>query len=97
MPRYSAFFSVKLLKIMPPYFRIAYFRIALPTCLLALTASGCSPPESIRRYEVLKPALTDRMLAAIVPHGDRAWFFKVSGKDVALEPLTEAFVEMVRS
>ena len=92
MPRYSASFSVTL-----PRIPCWYFWIALPACSLILTGSGCSPPESIRRYEVVKPAPADRMLAAIVPHGDQAWFFKVTGKDVALEPHAEAFVEMVRS
>jgi hypothetical protein len=37
------------------------------------------------------------MLAAIVPHGNRAWFFKVSGNEVALAAQSKAFVEMVRS
>ncbi len=65
-------------------------------CGLALIA-GCSSSETIRRYEVAKPALEDRMLAAIVPHGEQAWFFKVTGKDQGLAPHAEDFIAMVRS
>lgn len=71
--------------------------LSLSLIWLLVSLAGCSPPDSIRRYEVAKTAPSDRMLAAIVPHGDQAWFFKVSGKDAALEPHSKAFVEMVRS
>jgi hypothetical protein len=73
------------------------FWAASASCLLAITVSGCSPQESIRRYTVAKPALEDRMLAAIVPHEKRAWFFKLSGEEVAIGTHNKAFVEMVRS
>ena len=63
----------------------------LATCV---TAIGCRPSEQIEAYNVPKEAparaapaaavaatteATDRMLAAILPDGDRAWFFKVTG------------------
>src|SRR4051794_22788739 len=55
--------------------------------------SGCQEPEQIHSYTVPKetkvaaPATTverageptDRMLAAILPSGDQAWFFKTVG------------------
>jgi hypothetical protein len=56
---------------------------------------GCRPAEQIDTYNVPKQAAprvvaasasaeaTDRMLAAILPDGDKAWFFKIVG------PLTE--------
>jgi hypothetical protein len=52
-----------------------------------LLAVGCSSEnglpifqsDQIRRYQVARPQPPHRMLAAIVPQGDRAWFFKVTG------------------
>lgn len=56
---------------------------------------GCRPAEQIHTYNVPKQAApgvvvaapsakpTDRMLAAILPDGDKAWFFKI------VAPLTE--------
>lgn len=63
------------------------FLVISTMCGLVLAA--CRPTPSIRSYTVPKeqsgvaqaPALepTDRMLAAIVPVGDKAWFFKAAG------------------
>ncbi len=57
--------------------------------MCGLVLAACRPTPSIRSYTVPKeqsgvaqaPALepTDRMLAAIVPVGDKAWFFKAAG------------------
>ena len=80
-----------------PYIAARWFWVALPLCLLTIAAAGCSPPDEIRRYTIARPALKDRMLAAIVPRGNRVWFFKVSGNEVALAAQSKAFVEMVRS
>jgi hypothetical protein len=65
--------------------------------------AGCRPSEQIETYTVpvlrqpaSKPAAvdageaTDRMLAAILPNGDRAWFFKVVGPIAAVDPKAEA-------
>jgi len=63
--------------------------------VLCATAIGCRPAEQIHTYNVPKktaPSITavspsaeptDRMLVAILPAGDQAWFFKV------VAPLTE--------
>jgi hypothetical protein len=72
-------------------FRHSFFAIST---MCGLVLAACRPTASIRSYTVPKeqsgvtqpPVLepTDRMLAAIVPAGDKAWFFKVVG---ALKPL----------
>jgi len=67
--------------------------ILLLTCLLALV--GCSDGNQIRRYTVEKPVPTDRMLAAIIPHSELAWFFKLSGPNETLAGLTETFFEFI--
>ncbi len=42
-------------------------------------------------------AQTDRMLAAIVPHGDKAWFFKLSGLAEAVGKHSETFQTLIQS
>jgi hypothetical protein len=37
------------------------------------------------------------MLAAIIPHGDEAWFFKLTGPDTAAGSQAEAFEQLVKS
>jgi hypothetical protein len=39
----------------------------------------------------------DRTLAAIVPHGDQGWFFKLTGPKDAVAAQTEAFTALVKS
>jgi hypothetical protein len=76
-------------------------------------AVGCKPREAIRHYQVPKAAASEqssasakpaslqaaggRMLAAVVPHKDQAWFFKVTGPKEALGTYAEAFRELLRS
>ncbi len=76
------------------------------TALVATLAIGCQKPEQIRSYTVPKEAKvevakaapaavpgkpTDRMLAAIVPTGSQAWFFKVVGPIAAIDKLEKEF------
>ena len=74
-------------------------RISL--CLLLAGASwlvtGCGQDQTVRSYTV--PVDRQRMLAAIVRHGDDAWFFKLKGpaKDVAeVEKPVRTFLESVK-
>ena len=51
---------------------------------------ACEKPEPIREYRISKALPTtlkasDRMLAAIIPGGDQAWFYKVTGPNDAIE------------
>tara|TARA_R110002049_G_scaffold2750_8_gene22283 strand:+ start:236141 stop:237235 length:1095 start_codon:yes stop_codon:yes gene_type:complete len=68
-----------------------------------LLIGGCSEPEPITTYVIptkippqLKPE-RDRMLAAMVPHEDEVWFFKVVGPESATEVIDEPFREFVES
>lgn len=64
---------------------------------------GCNEPERIRTYSVArtesagKPLVTSRMLAAIIPHGDEAWFFKLTGPDAATNSQREAFEKLIQT
>jgi hypothetical protein len=52
---------------------------------------------TIRRYEVERPPPRDRMLGAIIPRGDRAWFFKLSGAYADVTVHADRFRELLRS
>lgn len=70
---------------------------------LVIATMGCSEADGIRSYTVkrieptAKPAVASRMLAAIVPHGEMAWFFKLTGPDVATESQTATFESLIKS
>lgn len=81
-------------------------RWALPLVLAGLAAlmvSGCQREEEIRHYRVPKPPTFPepppkvRMLAAIFPHGERSWFFKLTGPNAVVEQQTEAFDRFIQS
>lgn len=66
--------------------------------LAALVLLGCEE-EKIRHYRAPKldtqPKV--RLLAAIVPHRDRTWFFKLVGPSAAVNEQKEAFDTFLRS
>jgi hypothetical protein len=80
---------------------------------MALTvAIGCGSSEQIRSYPIAKEIEstpmaataavevgepTDRMLAAVLPAGERAWFFKVAGPAAAVEKQEAAIDEFFES
>jgi hypothetical protein len=81
-------------------------------CLAVLIVVGCRPAERIESYTVPKEPRepvaqvdtatstepTDRMLAAILPEGDQAWFLKIVGPlaevDDRAERLTKFFASV---
>ncbi len=71
--------------------------------LAALVLSGCQQDEEIRRYQVPKPPTFPeppakvRMLAAILPHGERTWFFKLTGPAAVVGQQAEAFDRFIQS
>lgn len=71
----------------------------LAAAFLAILPLGCSEvKEEIRVYRVPKTP-QKRILAAMVPHQDKIWIFKVSGSDrkvAAFEREFEAFLQTVR-
>jgi hypothetical protein len=74
--------------------------------LVAFTALACQE-EKIRHYQVARTETArpqanggrapDQMLAAIVPHGERNWFFKLLGPASEVEPHKVAFETLVDS
>jgi hypothetical protein len=71
--------------------------------------AGCRPDEQVSHYRVARlaqsepsagqsPAVKqDAILAAIVPHGGQAWFFKLAGPVEVLADQSEAFRKFVES
>lgn len=87
-------------------------RLRFVASIVAVTAgfalAGCEPNEAIvvenvpkdtsARTGALKPTPpTDRMLAAIVPHDETAYFFKLTGPIDETAALRPQFLELVRS
>jgi hypothetical protein len=80
--------------------------VAVSVCLTALLV-GCGQREEIRRYKVprvaesprpVKPSARPiRMLAAIVPHKDQAWFFKLTGAPDAAAAKFDEFEAFLKS
>ncbi len=65
-----------------------------------LFLTGCKEPETITRYRVPtpdQPPPSARMLAAIVPHGDQAWFFKTVGPVAPIADAKPAFLTFLQS
>jgi hypothetical protein len=64
-------------------------------CILILAGlSGCQQDE-ITHYQV--PKTETRLLAAIVPHGDRTWFFKLTGSAADVDGQKENFISFLQS
>ena len=64
--------------------------------LAAAALLGCKEADEIRHYQVPR-APRVRLLAAIVPHGERTWFVKLTGPESALEQHKAAFRQFVTS
>lgn len=62
-----------------------------------LVSMGCEGPEGIRSYMVKKSPPSSQMLAAIIPHGTEAWFFKMTGPNAAVAAQAEPFEKLVKS
>lgn len=73
-------------------------------CSPLILSTGCSESgiamfqrDEIRTYQVKRPAPPHRMLGAIVPQGDKAWFFKVSGARDSIEAQATTFDAFIKS
>jgi hypothetical protein len=71
--------------------------LAITTIAVLLLVPGCGSQDQIRRYQVERPKPPHRMLGAIVPQGERAWFFKVTGADELVAAQTKHFNSFVES
>jgi hypothetical protein len=67
----------------------------LVAVLAAALIAGCQQDE-IRSYTVAKPE-QDRLLGAILPHGDSTWYFKLMGADSAVSEHKDEFDRFVDS
>jgi hypothetical protein len=83
-------------------------RSLLVVALAAACVAGCEqdeaivveqvPKDSAARVDEVKPTpKTDRMLAAIVPHADTAYFFKLTGPIDEVASLRPEFLGLLRS
>lgn len=80
--------------------------VVIAVCILPI---GCHPSEQIHSYNVPKETAprivadtapvepTERMMAAILPDGDKAWFFKVVGPLPELEERADKVTEFFAS
>jgi hypothetical protein len=72
-------------------------RLILPLGLL-LALTGCRQEEDITSYEVKHPEREKhRLLGAILPHADRAWFVKLSGPEAEITEQKASFDALVKS
>src|SRR5262245_22686129 len=53
--------------------------------------------DTIRRYTIERNPPRDRMLGAIIPRAEQAWFFKMSGPAAAVETQAVAFRKLIES
>lgn len=65
------------------------------TLLVALC--GCRPDDQIERYQVARAKLPHRMLGAVVPQGEREWFFKVTGSNEVVAEYANAFTDFIKT
>lgn len=84
-------------------------RIPILLALALIFVVGCGDDRSsIRRYQVpheetvstavtQTPTTTQRTIAAIVPSGDQAWFFKATGPSDRIQAAAGDFAKLVRS
>ena len=68
-------------------------------CVLALTAGlgGCHRQDQIERYQVSRDKPPHRMLGAIVPRGERGWFFKLTGANEIVAKEADKFQAFIES
>lgn len=74
-------------------------QVGLSLCvMLALAVTGCRENEPIRAYPAPKVRVEPpRLLAAIVPAGEKVWFFKLSGAAPAVAAEQARFLQFVES
>ena len=85
------------------------YLLFIAASLFAPLTTGCNQREPIASYEVAKPEgaeaeepraaeeILDHMLAAIVPQGDKAWFFKLVVPQATVEQRREDFLAFVQT
>jgi hypothetical protein len=65
---------------------------------LPLAVAGCRRDEQIATYDVDHPEREKiRLLAAVLPHGDRTWFVRLSGPETAIADQKKPFDDLIAS
>ncbi len=67
------------------------------TLALLASLSGCRPPDQIQQYQVARPGAPHRMLGAIIPRGERGWFFKLTGANDVVAKEADKFTAFIES
>ncbi len=75
--------------------QIDRYQVAKPVPLESVAGASETPAEPAADEPTGEP--TDRMLGAILPHGDAIWFFKLMGKKEPVSRLDEPFAALVKS
>jgi hypothetical protein len=70
--------------------------LAIVCGVAAAATLGCQTPDEIQHYQVPREPRV-RMLGAILPHGDRTWFIRMTGLDQELEGRKAEFRKFVES
>ncbi len=74
---------------------IEHYRVDKPEVVQHLFPDAAVPKADVPKPE--RPRGSDRMLAAIVPHGELLWFFKLAGPGEAVGGQEPAFDEFIAS
>lgn len=74
-------------------------RAVLSCGVLAIlaTLTACRPDDRIERYQVARADSPHRMLGAVVPRGERGWFFKLTGPNEVVAKEADKFTAFVAS
>ncbi len=74
-------------------------RVLLSGGVIAIlaTLTGCRPADRIERYQVARADSPHRMLGAVVPRGERGWFFKLTGANEAVAQEADKFTAFIGS
>jgi hypothetical protein len=64
---------------------------------ILVTLAGCRPEDQIERYQVARADSPHRMLGAIIPRGERGWFFKLTGANAVVAEEADRFQAFIES
>lgn len=70
--------------------------LALVLAALCLS-TGCKEEEPVARYRAPKERIPQRLLGAIIPHGEKTWFFKLLGPRKAVDAAEKEFIGFIES
>jgi hypothetical protein len=70
--------------------------VALVLAVLCF-AAGCTEEQPIAESQAPKERPPQRMLVAIIPHGEKTWFFKLLGQEKAVEAAEKEFIGFIES